>query len=96
MEDKPIPIQLDTRQAWRDWLQTNHAIAKDVWLTIYKKRAAKTDFNMQDAMEEALCFGWVDSVMHGVDAEKFILRFSPRRRGSVWSMSNIKRVEKPQ
>jgi uncharacterized protein YdeI (YjbR/CyaY-like superfamily) len=49
---------------------------------------------MQDAMEEALCFGWVDSVMHGVDAEKFILRFTPRRRGSVWSMSNIKRVEK--
>jgi uncharacterized protein YdeI (YjbR/CyaY-like superfamily) len=94
MKEDISPLRIFSRPEWRDWLQVNHATAKEVWLTIYKKHASKMGITMQEAMEEALCFGWVDSVMHGVDTEKFMLRFSPRRRGSVWAMSNIKRVEK--
>ncbi|MBN1538360.1 MAG: YdeI/OmpD-associated family protein [Anaerolineales bacterium] len=87
-------LRVSSRQEWRDWLEANHAAVKEIWLYIYKKRFANKGITLQEAMEEAVCFGWVDSVMHSIDAEKFILRFTPRRKGAIWSMSNIKRVEK--
>lgn len=94
MQDFSPSLQVSCRQEWRSWLEANHATAKEIWLVIHKKRFAEKGVILQDAMEEAVCFGWVDSVMHGVDAEKIILRFSPRRKGAAWAMSNIKRVEK--
>src|SRR5512136_3086462 len=82
------------RDEWRAWLAANHAIAKEAWLVIHKKHASKSGLSLEDAVEEALCFGWIDGVMHRIDDEKFALRFSPRKKSSVWSQVNKRRVAK--
>ena len=80
------------RDVWRAWLVQNHATAKELWLVFYKKNSGKRSVSLDEALEEALCFGWIDSVAKGIDEEKYALRFSPRRRGSIWSESNKRRV----
>jgi uncharacterized protein YdeI (YjbR/CyaY-like superfamily) len=86
---------LDFRSAaeWRRWLQRNHAKSQGEWVYMYKKRA-KTGLRYQDALDEALCFGWIDGQIHAVDAEKFRQRWTPRRKGSVWSQANKDRVKR--
>jgi uncharacterized protein YdeI (YjbR/CyaY-like superfamily) len=79
------PIHFATAQEWRAWLKANHATAEDVWLTIYKKHAGTPSVALQEAMQEAICFGWIDSQMQPIDAEQYALRFTPRRRTSNWS-----------
>jgi len=78
---------------WRAWLQTHHAVASEAWLLISRKRAERKSLYLAEAVEEALCFGWIDSHMRPVDAQSYRLRFSPRRPGSVWAIANIRRVE---
>jgi uncharacterized protein YdeI (YjbR/CyaY-like superfamily) len=82
------------REAWRAWLEKNHAREKELWLVLYKKNSDKPTVSYDEAVEEALCFGWIDGLTKGIDEEKFAQRFSPRRSGSVWSESNKKRVAK--
>jgi uncharacterized protein YdeI (YjbR/CyaY-like superfamily) len=82
------------RSEWRAWLQENHATAKEAWLVHYKKHANKPGISFEEAVEEALCFGWIDGVLHRIDEEKFALRYSPRKQGSVWSETNKRRVRK--
>lgn len=82
------------RNEWRAWLEENHATAQELWLVIYKKHTGKVGVTYEEAVEEALCFGWIDGVMKRLDAEKYALRFSPRKKGSVWSESNKRRVTK--
>ena len=82
------------RRAWRQWLEKNHAHRKEIWLIYYKKSSGKPRIPYDDAVEEALCFGWIDTHVKKLDAERFMQRFLPRRRGSVWAESNIKRVKK--
>ena len=82
------------RDEWRAWLETNHATASELWLVIYKKHTGKVGVAYEEAVEEALCFGWIDGVMHRIDDEKYALRFSPRKKNSVWSESNKRRVAK--
>jgi uncharacterized protein YdeI (YjbR/CyaY-like superfamily) len=82
------------RNAWRAWLEANHAIAKEVWLVIYKKLTSKPGLSLEEAVEEALCFGWIDGVLRPIDDEKFALRYSPRKKDSVWSEANKRRVRK--
>jgi uncharacterized protein YdeI (YjbR/CyaY-like superfamily) len=94
MEITRQPLRAATPQEWRDWLQANHAAAKEVWLVISKKHAGTPSVTYEEATEEALCFGWVDSFMKRVDEEKYVLRYSPRRKGSKWSEINKKRVTK--
>ena len=79
---------------WREWLEQNHDKEKDVWLIHYKKDSAKTSVSYNDALEEALCFGWIDSIMKSIDDEKFILKYSPRKIKSVWSKLNKEKAEK--
>ena len=79
---------------WRSWLEKNHATADEAWLIHYKKNSAKTAISREEALEEALCFGWIDGKLRSMDEEKYSLRYSPRRRGSVWSLANKKRAEK--
>jgi uncharacterized protein YdeI (YjbR/CyaY-like superfamily) len=79
---------------WRAWLEKNHARANELWLVFYKKNSGKPTVSYDEAVEEALCFGWIDGLTKGIDEEKFAQRFSPRRSGSVWSESNKKRVAK--
>jgi uncharacterized protein YdeI (YjbR/CyaY-like superfamily) len=83
-----------TRAAWRKWLEKNHARPEGVWLISYKKATGKVRFGYEEAVEEALCFGWVDSKGNQLDHERTMLWFAPRKSGSGWSRPNKLRVEK--
>jgi len=83
-----------TPSEWHAWLQAHHTVESEAWLLIARKGAARKSLSLAQAVEEALCFGWIDSHMRPVDAQSYRLRFSPRRPGSVWAISNIRRVEK--
>jgi len=82
------------REAWRDWLAKNHVDQKEVWLLIFKKKADKECVAYNDAVEEALCYGWIDGKVKRIDEEKHVIRFTPRKPKSVWSESNKARVRK--
>lgn len=82
------------RDAWRAWLAKNHARANELWLVLYKKHTRQPTVAYGDAVEEALCFGWIDGIVKTIDDEKYAIRFCPRRRGSVWSEPNKQRVAK--
>ena len=71
----------------------NHAKSQGEWVYMYKK-AARIGLRYQEALDEALCFGWIDGQIHAVDAEKFRQRWTPRRKGSVWSKANKDRVKR--
>lgn len=91
----PEPLLYEKqRSRWRTWLRQNHAKASQVWLVFFKKHTGKPSLIYEEAVEEALCFGWIDGIIRRIDEERYALRFSPRRAGSVWSESNRKRVER--
>lgn len=83
-----------TRAQWRAWLEKNHERAEGVWLITYKKATGKPRVEYDEAVEEALCFGWVDSKPSKLDDERSLLYFAPRKAGSGWSKPNKERVEK--
>lgn len=87
-------LEFPERDHWRMWLENNHATEKDAWLIVYKKAYHHEGLALADAVEEALCFGWIDGTLNRVDEKRFALRFSPRKRNSIWSVSNIERVQK--
>jgi uncharacterized protein YdeI (YjbR/CyaY-like superfamily) len=80
------------RDDWRAWLAQNHARATELWLVFYKENSGKRSVSYDEAVEEALCFGWIDGIVKTIDGEEYARRFSPRRRGSIWSESNKRRV----
>lgn len=82
------------RHEWRAWLEANHATAPGIWLIYYKKESGKPRVDYADAVEEALCFGWVDSKPNMLDDERYMQLFSPRKAKSPWSKLNKSRVEK--
>jgi uncharacterized protein YdeI (YjbR/CyaY-like superfamily) len=82
------------RDDWRDWLRRNHASETEVWLVFFKKTAPKSNLSYNDAVEEALCFGWIDGVKRSVDEQHYVHRFSPRKPDSQWSPSNKERVRR--
>jgi len=81
------------RKAWRNWLMKHHSKEPGVWLIYYKKNSGKTRVSYDDAVEEALCFGWIDSIVKPLDEDKYKQKFTPRKIKSVWSALNKKRVE---
>jgi len=83
-----------TRKGWRKWLEKNHAKSPGIWLIYYKKSSGKAKLVYNDAVEEALGFGWIDSTMRPLDDERFMQRFTPRKPKSGWSGLNKKRIEK--
>lgn len=87
-------LYLTERKIWRKWLSKNHDKKKEIWLIHYKKHTKKPTISLNDAVEEALCFGWIDSTVKRIDSEKYAHRYSPRNLNSVWSDSNVKRVKK--
>jgi uncharacterized protein YdeI (YjbR/CyaY-like superfamily) len=93
MSDVPV-VELDARADWRDWLERNHETAPAVWLVTWKKPTGKPRVDYDAAVEEALCFGWVDSKSRSVDDERTSLYFTPRKPKSAWSESNVARIEK--
>ena len=94
MTDDVEIVQLEDRANWRDWLERNHETATAVWLVTWKKPTGKPRVDYDAAVEEGLCFGWVDSKSRSVDDERTSLYFTPRKAKSAWSESNVARVEK--
>lgn len=97
MPKSPEPLkvlEVGDRQAWRAWLEQNHPTSPGVRIVIYKKNSGKYRLSYEDIVEEGLCFGWIDSTANTLDDERYVLRMSPRKPGSVWAKSNKERVEK--
>lgn len=84
----------ETREEWREWLEKNHQSEKSVWLIIYHKGSSIKSCYYDEAVEEALCFGWIDSVAHKRDGESKYQFFAQRKPKSNWSKANRERVEK--
>lgn len=89
-----MELYFKTRNQWRKWLEKNHATSDGIWLVYYKKQSGKTSVKYDEAVEEALCFGWIDSKLKSVNEEYYIQYFTRRRKGSVWSKYNLDRVRK--
>ena len=91
MADLPS-LQPRSRKAWRAWLTKNHATSPGVWLIYAKKHTKIPSLSYNDAVEEALCFGWIDSLVHPIDDSTYKQVFTPRKQKSRWSALNRKRV----
>jgi uncharacterized protein YdeI (YjbR/CyaY-like superfamily) len=89
---EPTTSASDVR-VWRRWLQRNHASAREVWLIFSRKHTGRACVGYDEAVEEALCFGWIDGIKKRVDGDHYAFRFSPRRPDSRWSLINRKRAE---
>ncbi len=81
-----------SRKDWRKWLQKNHSIKQSVWLICYKKKCNIPTIFWSDAVDEALCFGWIDSIRRTLDEEKFIQFFSKRKPNGTWSKVNKEKI----
>ena len=87
-------LYVTSRDDWRDWLTKHSQSETEIWLIYYKKESGRPRIPYDDAVEEALCFGWIDSIVKRMDDEKFAQKFTPRRDGSRWSAVNERRVRK--
>ena len=85
---------MTNRDDWGAWLKRNHSSQKEVWLVFYKKHTGKPRIPYDDAVEEALCYGWIDSTVKRIDDEKYAQKFTPRNEKSNWSELNKKRARK--
>jgi uncharacterized protein YdeI (YjbR/CyaY-like superfamily) len=94
LELPPNAIHPHTRAEWREWLSANHQQPTGVWLVSYKKATGKLEFDYDAAVEEALCFGWIDSKPNKLDAERSMLWFAPRQSGTGWSKPNKLRIDR--
>lgn len=81
-----------TAAEWRTWLERNHDRRRAIWLIYYKKASGKRSVTYSEALDEGLCFGWIDSIVQRVDAERYMQKWTPRKAGSVWSAANKARV----
>jgi uncharacterized protein YdeI (YjbR/CyaY-like superfamily) len=88
------PVHFQTADEFRDWLKKNHARATELWVAFYKKGSGKPGMNYLEAVDEALCFGWIDGLIKRLDAERYMHRFTPRTPTSIWSNINVKKVER--
>ncbi|HMD78681.1 MAG TPA: YdeI/OmpD-associated family protein [Nitrososphaerales archaeon] len=89
-ENLDVPSASD----WRSWLKRNHSSAKGVWLVFHRKDSGLSSISYDDALDEALTFGWIDSIIKKIDDRSYARKFTPRQPWSVWSRSNIARVER--
>jgi uncharacterized protein YdeI (YjbR/CyaY-like superfamily) len=90
----PNLIEAKSAAEWRRWLKKNHLATEFVWLGIYKKSSGIKTITYDEAVDEALCFGWIDGLKKGFDELKFIQRFSPRKKKSIWSKVNKEKAMK--
>jgi uncharacterized protein YdeI (YjbR/CyaY-like superfamily) len=88
------PIFFTSPEEWRDWLERNHADSSEVWVGMYRKASGRPTMAWSDAVDQALCFGWIDGIRRSVDDISYANRFTPRRPGSNWSAINIEKVRK--
>ena len=87
-------LQVKNRGEWRSWLEKNACSCREVFLIFYRKSSGKPRIAYEDAVEEALCFGWIDGKVNKLDDQRYVQRFTPRRPASRWSPLNIKRAQR--
>lgn len=87
-------IHPETREAWRAWLESHHDSSPGVWVVQWRTRTGRRRLSYEELVEEAVCFGWIDSRAGTLDTERSMITMTPRRPGSAWSGSNKKRVER--
>jgi hypothetical protein len=87
-------LYVTSREEWRAWLAKHYQSETEVWLIYYKKHSGQPRISYDHAVEEALCFGWIDSIVKRIDDEKFAQKFTPRRDGAKWSALNKRRLRK--
>ena len=87
-------IYCKNRDDWRGWLQQNHALSDEIWLIYFKKHTKKETVRYAEAVEEALCFGWIDSLVKRIDDETYMQKYTPRKKNSLWSLVNKNRTKK--
>jgi uncharacterized protein YdeI (YjbR/CyaY-like superfamily) len=89
----PRPVFFDSAARFRRWLEKNHAAADELWIGFWKASSGKRGLTYAEAVEESLCFGWIDGLKKRYDDDAFMHRFTPRRPKSAWSAINIRRAE---
>ncbi|SKC83817.1 YdeI/OmpD-associated family protein [Ohtaekwangia koreensis] len=94
MKDGKQAVYAKTRKEWRQWLRANSQTEKSVWLILYHKKSNVECVTNDDATEEAVCFGWIDSLCKKRDSQSYYLTFTPRKPKSKWSKPNRDRAEK--
>lgn len=87
-------VYMKDREHWRKWLLKYHRVKKDVWLVYYKKHTGLSSISYTDAVEEAICFGWIDGQIKSINNRQYTQRYSPRTSKSAWSTINIGRARK--
>ena len=87
-------LYITSKRAWRSWLAKNYRSKSEIWLVYYKKKTGRLRISYNDAVDEALCYGWIDSTVKSIDEKRFAQRFTPRRKKSVLSQMNRERVRK--
>jgi uncharacterized protein YdeI (YjbR/CyaY-like superfamily) len=92
--DESKLLYISKRQEWRMWLKQHYHSEKEVWLVFYKKHAGKPSIAYNEAVEEALCFGWIDSTVRKIDKDRYAQRFSPRKPRRPYSQSNKERLRR--
>jgi uncharacterized protein YdeI (YjbR/CyaY-like superfamily) len=88
------PRFFKTPRSFRTWLEKNHDRVSELWVGFHKKGSGKASITWPESVAEALCFGWIDGVRKSLDADSYVIRFTPRREGSVWSAVNIRGARK--
>lgn len=86
------PAFFATPGEFRAWLEDHHATADELWVGFHKKGTGRPSLTWPESVDEALCFGWIDGLRRSLDADRYVIRFTPRRRGSTWSAVNTRRV----
>lgn len=94
MEKEEKRLSFRNRAAWRRWLKKNHQTESELWLVYFKRHTGERCVSYDESVEEALCFGWIDSILKKLDEETYARKFTPRRENSVWSELNRERARR--
>lgn len=92
-EPSAKPLFFSTPKAFREWLKANHSISPEQWVGFYRKATGRPSITWPESVDEALCVGWIDGLRKTIDAESYMIRFTPRKKTSNWSAVNIGRVK---
>jgi len=84
-------LEVSTRQRWRKWLEEHHDSVAEIWLVFHKRHTGRKSISYDDALDEALCFGWIDSLVKRLDDDRYARKFTPRKADSKWSTINRRR-----
>jgi uncharacterized protein YdeI (YjbR/CyaY-like superfamily) len=89
-----MELHFEDRESWRLWLERHHGSTDELWLVFYKKHTGRLTLSYDDAVEEALCFGWIDSLVKRLDDDRYARKFTPRRDTGRWSAPNLERIRR--